>query len=401
MNSALQGKKVLLGVTGSIACYKGVDLVSRLVKAGCSVQVLMTPTAAEFVRPLSFESITQRPVYLELTRTPDSWEMEHIEYARWGDLLLVAPATATTLARLACGLAGDAVSSTYLAFQGPVFVAPAMNHAMWTHSATQDNIRCLQARGVRIIMPESGRLACGEVGVGRLADIHTIVETLESFFAEARLLAGKRVVITSGPTREYIDPVRFLSNPSTGKMGQAMAEEAAAMGAEVVLITGPVAGPLPPVNVVHHVTTALDMLEKARQEVPRSDIAIFAAAVSDYRPAQTGDRKLKRADKDTLSLELIQNPDIAATLGRDKRPDQCFIGFAAETNDLETEARRKLAEKHLDFIVANPVGCEGAGFGADTNRGLLISVDGPAESIPPMTKRDMARLILRRAAGIK
>lgn len=401
MGNPLAGKKILLGVSSSIACYKAVDLASRLVKGGAAVQVLMTPTATEFVRPLSFEAITQRAVYHDMTKTPTSWEMEHIEFARWGEVLLIAPATATTLSRMACGLAGDAVSSTFLAYQGPVFVAPAMNHAMWSNAATQDNMRKLEARGVRVIMPEAGRLACGEVGVGRLADLDVIIGALEEFFQGSQALKGKRVVITSGPTREFFDPVRFLSNPSTGKMGHAIAAEAAAMGAEVTLISGPVSEAPPGVTIVRPVMTAKEMLAAAQKEAPSAHIMIFAAAVSDYRPAKRESHKVKRAGRDTMTLELVMNPDIAATLGKKKKKGQIFVGFAAETNDIEAEARRKLSAKNLDFIVANPIGGKGTGFGSDTNQGLLIGRGGAVETIPPMSKRDMARLILARATALK
>lgn len=401
MESALKGKKILLGVSSSIACYKAVDLSSRLVKAGAAVQVLMTPTATEFVRPLSFEAITQRAVYHDMTRMPTSWEMEHIEFARWGEVMLVAPATATTLARMANGLASDAVSSTYLAYQGPVFVAPAMNHAMWSHPATQDNMRRLESRSAHVIMPEAGRLACGEVGVGRLADLDMIVASLEEFFSSGQALKGKKVVITNGPTREFFDPARFLSNPSTGKMGHALAAEAMAMGADVTLINGPVSDAPPAGAAIHNVTSAEEMLASARKLSKSADIVIFAAAVSDYRPAMRQDIKAKRADKKAISMELVMNPDIAATVGQSRKKGQLFVGFAAETHDIEAEAKRKLAAKNLDLIVANPIGSAGAGFGADTNQGMIIGRKGVVETIPMMSKRAMARHILALLASFK
>jgi phosphopantothenoylcysteine decarboxylase/phosphopantothenate--cysteine ligase len=397
--SSLKGKNILLGVTGSVACYKAVDLASRFVKAGAAVQVLMTPTAVEFVRPLQFESITQRGVYHEMTQSPVSWEMEHIEFARWGEVLLIAPATATTLGRMAGGLAGDAVSSTYLAYQGATFIAPAMNHAMWSNGATQENVRLLQERGVRLIMPEAGRLACGDVGVGRLSDLDNIVKEIEFFFAPTERLDGRRIVITSGPTHEYIDPARFISNPSTGKMGHALAIEAASMGADVTIISGPVTGSIPQVGTVHRVTSAQDMLDCTMKEAAVADVIIFAAAVSDYRPSEPSDVKIKRGSIDELNIAFIQNPDIAATLGGNKREGQFFVGFAAETNNIEVEAHRKMKEKNLDMIVANPIGESGAGFGSNTNQGMLITATGECVEIPRMSKREMARFVLNRVAN--
>jgi phosphopantothenoylcysteine decarboxylase/phosphopantothenate--cysteine ligase len=412
MSLPLENRRVLLAVTGGIAAYKAADLASRLRKAGAAVRVAMTRAATRFVAPLTFETLAGYPVYSDVFDQPAAWEMEHIGWARWGEILLVAPATANVLARLAHGLADDAVTTLALAFTGPVWVAPAMNTAMWNHPATQANLALLKSRGVRVIEPAVGPLACGEIGAGRMAEPADVVETLAAELAllpatplpaataPGGSLVGRTVLVTAGPTREPLDPIRFLSNRSSGRMGVELAVEAAARGARVLLVHGPLAVPVPLGVEARPVETARAMLQAVQELWPAVDVALFAAAVANFELAAAADRKIKESDR--LTLELRRTPDIAAWCGAHRRPGQLLVGFAAETHDLLEAAREKLARKRLDLICANVIGAPGLGFAAAANQLTLLASDGRTEESPVLPKRLLAgwiwdRLTLRLA----
>ena len=386
-----------MAVTGGIAAYKVADCVSRLRKTGAEVRVAMTEAATRFVQPLTFESLCGHPVYSDVFARPSAWEMEHIAWARWADALLIAPATANVIAKLAHGLADDAVTTLALAFTGPVWVAPAMNTAMLNHRATRHNLELLAARGVRVIEPGAGLLACGEVGPGRLAEPEELIAALARGLGGERAagsLAGRRILITAGPTREPLDPIRFISNRSTGRMGAELAAEALARGAQVRLIHGPLAVAIPPGCDAVPAETARAMLDAVQQAWPETDIAIFAAAVANYEGARVAGGKLKGGE--TLTLALRRTPDIAAWAGANRRPGQVLVGFAAESEDLIAAARRKLQAKRLDLICANPIGEPGIGFTAEQNRVTLLTGDEAAEPVtsPTADKRAIAAWIL-------
>jgi len=415
----------VLCVTGGIAAYKAAHLCSLLLKAGANLRVAMSASAEAFVAPLTFEALTQHPVYTSVLGAASSYEMEHISWARWADCLVVAPASANTIARLAHGMADDAVSTLALSFMGPVFVAPAMNTTMLQHPATQENLETLRSRGVEILASESGALACGEVGEGRLAEPENIVAALEQFpwrnaanrfqpqlssalaapaarqirsappLPPEMRLDGKTVLITSGPTREYLDPVRFLANPSSGRMGAALAREAARRGATVHLVSGPVHGEQLPADAatIHRVITAEEMLRIVQELEQQVDLFIFAAAVSDFRVAQPVHQKIKRTGN-SISLPLIENPDISQVIGFAKRPNQVTIGFAAETNDLEANATAKLERKNLDAIVANNVADPQIGFGSDQNEATIYFRNAEPKKVARSSKDEVAAAIL-------
>ncbi len=420
----LEGKKIVLGVCGGIAAYRAVELCSLLLKQGALVRVVMTHSATQFVTPLTFATLSQFPVYTDLFDQPRSYEMEHISWAKWADALVIAPATANVIAKMAAGLADDALTTLYISFAGPVIVAPAMNTHMLRHPTTQENLARLRAHGVHIVPCGVGRLACGDEGEGRLAEPAVILEHIAVVLSgrapekpsqfveislspampatvEVPLLAGKTVVITSGPTHEYIDPVRFITNPSSGKMGAALAREAARSGAEVHLVTGPVHPSILPEDrvAIHQVTTAEEMLEAVQALADRADVFIFAAAVSDFRVAQPINRKIKRTGN-SISLPLIENPDIAAAIGTRKRPNQVTIGFAAETHDLEKHAVEKLRRKRLDAIVANDVTDPNIGFESDENEVTLYLQSGDKRFISRRPKVDVARAVIELAAEL-
>ncbi|MCX7625163.1 MAG: bifunctional phosphopantothenoylcysteine decarboxylase/phosphopantothenate synthase [Candidatus Sumerlaeaceae bacterium] len=413
-------KKFVLGVCGGIAAYKSAELCSWLRKEGAQVRVVMTQHATEFIAPLTFETLTQSPVYLDLFAPPRAYEMEHISWACWGDAFVIAPATANTIAKMAAGIADDALTTLYLSFEGPVVVAPAMNTRMWQHPATRANIATLEVRGVHIISPETGPLACGEEGEGRLASVRTIVDNLAYLLSQtvtkARTprahpetddttsfqladsdgpLSGKTVVITSGPTHEYIDPVRFLTNPSSGKMGCALARAAAQLGATVHLVTGPVNPTVLPEEcaTIHKVTTAEQMLLAVEALRDKADVFIFAAAVSDFRVDRRIEQKIKRTGN-SLTLELVENPDIAQAIGAKKRPDQVSVGFAAETHDVEANALCKMSRKRLDAIVANDVANPRIGFESDDNEVTIYVQNGDKRFISRRPKEDVARAVM-------
>lgn len=375
--SSLKGKHIILGVTGGIAAYKSVTLLRLLTKAGAEVQVVMTPAAKEFVAPVTFASLSQKPVVNEFfTANTGEWH-SHVDLGLWADAMVVAPATASTIGKMANGIADNMLVTTYLSAKEPVWIAPAMDLDMMRHPSTVANINRLRSFGNHIIEPGSGALASGLSGKGRMAEPEEIVATLESHFATAGSMTGKTVMITAGPTREKLDPVRFISNFSSGKMGYALAEEAARRGARVILVSGPVElEARNPLIEVRRVESAEEMLAEARKAFAGSDIAIMCAAVADYRPAAVSPSKLKRGDSPAMTLELVRNPDIAATLGSEKRPGQTLVGFALETDDAIAHGADKLRRKNLDMIVVNSLADKGAGFGTDTNLVTIITADG-------------------------
>lgn len=397
-------KTVLIGVTGCIAAYKSAEIVRALQKRGLRVKVVMTEHATHFIDPLTFRSLTHEPVAVGLFDDPSD-PIHHISLAEEADLFLIAPCTANVAAKIAHGIADDLLTTTALACTAPLVVAPAMNVHMYEAAATQVNLSTLARRGARIVEAGSGYLACGDVGRGRLAEIEDIVDcVLETLEGEARRdLEGMHVFVTAGPTEEPIDPVRFITNRSSGKMGYAVAEAAAARGAKVTLVSGPVALDAPAGVDRVPVRTACEMLESASDPFERCDIAVFTAAVADMRPAAPVAHKLKKSssdDADLLSrIELVENPDILATLAARKRDDQIVVGFAAETDDVVTNALRKLASKHADFIVANRVG-EGVAFGTDDNQATLLLADGSVD-LPLMSKRELADRILDQALALR
>lgn len=373
----LAGKHIVLGVTGGIAAYKSAILTRLLVKAGAEVQVIMTPAAREFITPLTLATLSGNGVITEFfTANTGEWH-SHVSLGIWADAMVVAPATASTIAKMANGVADNMLVTSYLSCRAQVFVAPAMDLDMMAHPSTTANIDRLRSYGNLIIEPGEGELASHLTGKGRMAEPEQIVDTLRSFFAADGVLKGKKVLITAGPTYEKIDPVRFIGNFSTGKMGYALANEAARRGAHVTLVSGPVDRlPLDGSVVRIDVTSAREMLEAAKAAWTDADIAILAAAVADYRPAQELSHKIKRETDNVDSIELVQNPDIAATLGADKRPEQRLIGFALETDRPLEHAADKLRRKNLDMIVTNSLADEGAGFAVDTNKISLLFADG-------------------------
>ena len=365
----MQGKRILLGVTGGIAAYKSPDLVRRLRERGAEVQVVMTASAREFVTATTFQAVSGRPVRTDLWDAAAEAAMGHIELARWAEVVLIAPATADFLARLAAGQADDLLTTLCLATEAPVTVAPAMNHIMWANAATRANVGTLQQRGIHIFGPGSGDQACGEVGEGRMLEPLELVDRIAGLPNGTGPLLGRRVLISAGPTRERIDPVRFISNRSSGKMGFAVAQAAREAGAEVVLVTGPVSLPTPPGVRRIDVESAADMLAAVLKEVEGTDIFISTAAVADYRPARPADQKIKKTS-DTLDLCMERTSDVLATVAA--RPDRPFVvGFAAETESVEQNARLKLLKKNLDMIAANEVGHDKA-FDCEDNQLIVL-----------------------------
>lgn len=392
----LQGKHIVLGITGGIAAYKAAVLTRLLVKAGAEVQVIMTPAAREFITPLTLATLSGKGVITEFfTANTGEWH-SHVSLGLWADAMVIAPATACTIGKMAHGIADNMLVTSYLSCRAQVFVAPAMDLDMMAHPSTVANIKRLRSYGNIIIEPGEGELASHLVGKGRMAEPEEIADTLRSFFASSGDLAGKHILITAGPTYERIDPVRFIGNFSTGKMGYAIANEAARRGAQVTLVSGPVSGlsAIPGVNVVN-VESARQMLAAATKAWKTADVAVLAAAVADYRPEHQADTKIKRETDDVASLPLVQNPDIAATLGAAKRPGQVLVGFALETNNAIEYATGKLQRKHLDMIVVNSLADAGAGFGVDTNKVAILYADGrPSVNIPLESKCDVAADII-------
>ena len=389
--------RITLGVTGGVAAYKAAELVRRLQQDGFSVQVVMTRGAREFITPLTFAALSGQKVITDLFAESGGEAnlesaIEHIAVAQRTDLLLVAPATADILAKFARGIADDFLTTLYLASTAPVVVAPAMNVNMWNHAATQENIEMLRARGAKVVDPDEGYLACGMTGAGRLAGQEAIVAAVHEALHAVRDLAGEKVLVTAGPTREKLDPVRYLTNRSSGKMGYAVAEAAAQRGAQVILVSGPTSLEAPAGVECIDVQSAEEMHRAVLEKVASCSIAIFAAAVSDYRPAEPNGQKVKR-NKESMTLALEPTPDILASVARNKG-ERFIVGFAAETEHVAENARKKLAAKNADLIVANDVTAEGAGFDHDTNIVTLFARDGRDLALPRMSKTEVAQHIL-------
>ncbi|MFD0697168.1 bifunctional phosphopantothenoylcysteine decarboxylase/phosphopantothenate--cysteine ligase CoaBC [Paenibacillus sp. GCM10027628] len=392
----LQGKTIVLGVCGGIAAYKAAALTSKLTQAGAKVRVIMTESAVQFVAPLTFQTLSRHHVFVDTFDEKDPSVVSHINLADSADLVLVAPATANMIGKLALGLGDDMLSTTLLAAMAPIWVAPAMNVHMYANPAVQRNMQTLRSRGVRFIEPGEGQLACGYVGKGRLAEPEEIVAAALQHFAGSGLLRGRRVLVTAGGTVERIDPVRYITNDSSGKMGYAIAEEAVRMGASVTLVTGPTALPAPEGVEIVPVQSALDMREAVMARLETAHLIIKAAAVADYRPAVVAEQKIKKK-ADSLTLELVKNPDILQEIGTLKQ-DQFVVGFAAETERLDEHALDKLKRKNCDLIVGNDVSQEGAGFSGDTNVVRIFDRNGLVEALPLQSKKDVARRLLELAA---
>ena len=396
----LTGREIVLGVTGGIAAYKSAEIVSRLRHLGASVHVIMTKNAAEFVTPLTFQTLSANQVVTNTFDAPEYWNVEHVALAKLAEVFVIAPATANILAKMANGIADDMLSTTVLATKAPILVAPAMNTGMWMAEATKQNVKTLKERGVRMIGPENGILACGDEGTGRMSEPETIVEEIRRILTQKQDFAGKKVLVTAGATRERLDPVRFITNDSCGKMGFAIAEAARNRGAEVTVIRGSVTAEIPAGVRVIPVESARDLYDAMMKEAPEQDVIIQAAAVSDYRPAEQKNKKIKKASGENLILELTENPDIARAVGEKKKPGQTLVGFAAETDNVQKNAKSKLTKKNLEMIVANDVTKPGAGFNVDTNIAALITADGIEEQ-PLQTKRQLAEKILDRILEIR
>jgi len=396
----LTGREIVLGVTGGIAAYKSAELVSRLRHLGARVHVIMTHNATEFVSPLTFQTLSANQVVTDTFQAPEYWNVEHVALAKLADIFVIAPATANIMAKMAAGIADDMLSTTVLATRAPVLLAPAMNTGMWTAAATQANLKVLKERGVQTIGPESGMLACGDEGAGRMSEPEAIVEAICGILNPKRDLAGLKVLVTAGATRERLDPVRFMTNDSSGRMGFAIAEAARDRGAEVTVVYGSVTVPVPDRVKQIRIESAQDLYETMIREAAGQDIVIQAAAVCDYRFEKQQSRKMKKAAGEPLVLTLTENPDVAKAVGEIKKPGQILVGFAAETDHLEKNAVSKLKKKNLDMIVANDVTRPGAGFNVDTNIATLITKDGSEEQ-PMQTKRQLADVILDRIISLR
>ncbi|GAA3407061.1 bifunctional phosphopantothenoylcysteine decarboxylase/phosphopantothenate--cysteine ligase CoaBC [Paenibacillus hodogayensis] len=388
----LQGKTIVLGVTGGIACYKAAALCSKLAQAGADVRVIMTESAAKFVAPLTFQTLSRHDVAIDTFDERDASVVSHIHLADSADLVVVAPATANMIAKMAHGIADDMLSTTLLATEAPVLVAPAMNVHMYAHPAVTDNMRVLGERGVHFIEPGEGQLACGYVGKGRLAEPEEIMVAINRLLNPALPLAGKRVLVTAGGTMERIDPVRYITNDSSGKMGYAIAEAAKRLGAQVTLVTGKASVAVPAGIEVVPVDSTMDMLEAVLDRFDDCDIVIKAAAVADYRAARPSDKKIKKKDE-RMTLELIKNPDILQTLG-ERKTKQFIVGFAAETDNGELHAMDKIRRKKSDLLVLNDVTVPGAGFGTDTNIVTVFDESGLVVALPQLSKREVAERLL-------
>ncbi len=394
--SGLAGQRILLGVTGGIAAYKAADLARRLQDAGAQVQVVMTEAATQFVTPMTFQALTGRPVRSSLWDAAAEAAMGHIELARWADRIVIAPASADLIARLAQGMGSDLLSTICLASEAPIALAPAMNRVMWGNAATQANVATLRARGMQVLGPGEGDQACGEVGAGRMLEPMQIVSALDNS-AEPALLAGRRLLISAGPTFEDLDPVRFLGNRSSGKMGFALAAEATRMGAQVTLVAGPVSLCTPDRVQRIDVRRAVQMRDAVIAALPGQDVFISAAAVADYMPAHTEPRKIKKSAA-LLNLELVRTPDIVSEVARHAQRPTLVVGFAAETNDVEKHALGKLQSKGLDLIAANDVAAEGIGFESDDNA-LTVYSTSERHAIARGSKSEVARRLLELIAA--
>ena len=389
----LKDKTVVIGVSGGIAVYKTLDVVSRLRKLGVNVNVIMTKSATEFVTPLSFQSLSQNYVVCDMFEDPKTWDVEHISLAKRADVFLIAPATANVIGKIANGIADDMLTTTVMATKATVLIAPAMNTNMYENPILQRNINTLKELGYNFVEPESGRLACGDTGKGKLASPETIVDEVVKLLSKGQDLKGKSIIVTAGPTVESIDPMRYITNRSTGKMGYSIAKEAIERGADVTLITGPT-NLTPPQNLkkLVKIESAKDMYEAVLANLDENDVVIKSAAVADYKPKNYSNKKIKKSDDD-LVIELDRNKDIAQEIGKIKN-NKILVGFAAETNDLIENASLKIKKKNLDFIVANDLTKEGAGFGVDTNIVKIIDKEGNITEYPKMKKEEVANIIL-------
>lgn len=393
----LKGKHIVVGVTAGIAAYKAVDLVSRLYKAGAEVKVVMTRNATKFVSPLVFGEISKHKVAVEMFENVQNWNVEHIAYATWADAYVIAPATANMIAKMSNGIADDMLSTQLLATTAPVFVCPAMNSNMYTHPTVQENLTILRGRGVHVLEPDSGLLACGVEGKGRLPDPQKIMDWVDFHLGKTELLQGKTVIVSAGGTQEAIDPVRYITNRSSGKMGYAVALKAAQAGAKTILVSAPtdLAVPIGVERII--VCSATEMKEAIDSHYDSADAVIMAAAVADYRVADVADNKIKK--QETMTLELVKNPDILASLG-ERKQQQKLIGFAAETQDVITYGKEKVRKKNLDMLVANDVSKLNAGFDVDTNEVTFIYPGDQIVSLPNMSKLDVAERIIQALADL-
>ena len=391
----LKDKTVVIGVSGGIAVYKTLDVISRLRKLGVNVNVIMTKSATEFVTPLSFQSLSQNYVVCDMFEDPKTWDVEHVSLAKRADVFLIAPATANVIGKIANGIADDMLTTTVMATKAKVLIAPAMNTNMYENPILQRNINTLKELGYNFVEPESGRLACGDTGKGKLASPEIIVDEVVKLLSKEQDLKGKSIIVTAGPTVESIDPMRYITNRSTGKMGYSIAKEAIERGADVTLITGPT-NLTPPQNLkkLVKIESAKDMYEAVLENLDENDIVIKSAAVADYKPKNYSNKKIKKSDDD-LIIELDRNKDIAQEIGKIKN-NKILVGFAAETNDLIQNASLKIKKKNLDFIVANDLTKEGAGFGVDTNIVKIIDKEGNITEYPKMKKEEVANIILNK-----
>ncbi len=389
----LTGREIVLGVTGGIAAYKSAEVVSRLRHLGANVHVIMTKNATEFVSPLTFQTLSANQVVTDTFQAPEYWNVEHVALAKLAEVFVIAPATANIMAKMACGIADDMLSTTVLATKAPVLIAPAMNTGMWTAEATRANVQKLKARGVKFVGPDSGILACGDEGAGRMSEPAAIVDAIRDLLNIRRDLNGLKILVTAGATKERLDPVRYMTNDSSGKMGFAIAEAARDRGAEVTAVYGSVTAPVPDGVRQIRIESAQELYDVMMRETPDQDIIIQAAAVCDYRFETTQSSKIKKNEGESLTFTLKENPDVAKAVGSLKKKGQTLVGFAAETDNVRQNAAEKLKKKNLDMIVANDVTLPGAGFNVDTNIAALITKEGTEEQ-PLQTKRELADIIL-------
>lgn len=410
----LKGKHIILGITGGIAAYKSVYLLRLLIKAGAEVQVVITPAGKEFITPVTLSALSQRPVVSDFFNANSGEWHSHVDLGLWADAMIIAPCTASTLAKMAHGVADNMLVTTYLSAKEKVFIAPAMDLDMFAHPSTARNMRTVETDGVTIIEPDAGELASGLTGKGRMAEPERIVKVVEEWFGhhqfhnrnasesdeKAQQLKGKKILITAGPTYENLDPVRFIGNYSTGKMGYCLAQECAARGADVVLVSGPTSLNTPQGVARIDVTSACSMLEACNEHFPQCDAAIFCAAVADYRPAIVADRKIKREGAEEMEIRMVRNPDIAATLSS-KKGERITVGFALETDNEEVNARGKLAKKNLDWVVLNSMRDPQAGFGKDTNRVTIFGADGSTHPFQAKSKALVATDIIDTIFGAR
>ncbi|WP_314117778.1 bifunctional phosphopantothenoylcysteine decarboxylase/phosphopantothenate--cysteine ligase CoaBC [Peptostreptococcus stomatis] len=398
----LSNTTIIVGVTGGIAAYKACDVVSKLKKLNASIHVIMTESACEFVQPMTFQTLSNNFVINDMFKEPKTWEVEHIELAKRADAFLIVPATANFIGKLAAGIADDMLTTTVMATRAPVIIAPAMNTNMYTNRIVQANIGALQDLGYKFIEPASGRLACGDIGAGKLADVDDIVAYVVDFFekeAQVKDLVGRSIMISAGPTIEAIDPVRYITNRSSGKMGYAIAKRAVARGAQVTLVSGKTDLDVPKGLVKYiNIESADDLYENLVREFEANDVVIQSAAVADYKPKSYSDKKIKKKDSD-LSIELCRNKDVAQELGKIKG-DKVLVGFAAETNDVLENATKKIKKKNLDFIVANDLTMQGAGFSTETNIVKIIEADGRINEYPKLLKSEVGDIILDKVRDI-